>query len=380
MKYKILLVAGARPNFMKIAPILRALENISQIKGVLVHTGQHYDQNMSASFFSSLGIKNPNYNLEVGSGTHAIQTANIMMRFEEVCLKEKPDLVLVVGDVNSTIAAGLVAKKLCIDLAHVEAGLRSRDRSMPEEINRIATDSISDLFFTTEKEGSVNLLSEGVKLSQIHFVGNVMIDNLYYELNKMSGGPPSTPGGVMKQKLPQKYICMTMHRPSNVDDKDTITRLLRAIKKISEIAPVIFPCHPRTKKNMERFGLMSLFSEFAAEKAVCKNGLYITEPLDYDDFLYLWKDASLLLTDSGGLQAETTVLNIPCLTMRDTTECPITIKIGSNILVGTDEDKIVNYGIQALNGNWKKSAIPDLWDGKASERIVDIIKKHYLVL
>ena len=353
---KLILVAGARPNFMKIAPILRALEHVPQIEGILVHTGQHYDQNMSASFFSSLGIKSPNYNLEVGSGTHAQQTANIMVRFEEVCLKERPDLVLVVGDVNSTIAAGLVAKKLCIDLAHVEAGLRSRDRSMPEEINRIATDSISDFFFTTEKEG---------------------IDNLYYEVNKMNGVPPSALASAMKKKLPKKYICMTMHRPSNVDNKDTITGLLQAIKKISEAAPVIFPCHPRTKKNMERFGLMHFFTDLSAENAVRKDGLYITEPLDYDDFLYLWKDASLLITDSGGLQAETTALTIPCMTMRETTECPITIEIGSNILVGTDEKKIISYGIQALNGNWKKSAIPELWDGRSSERIVDILQKPY---
>jgi len=375
MDYKIILVAGARPNFMKISPILRALEKEPDLKGILVHTGQHYDNSMSASFFKDLGIKEPDFNLEVGSGSHAVQTANIMVKFEEVCLQIKPDLVLVVGDVNSTIATGLVAKKLNIKLAHVEAGLRSGDRLMPEEINRLATDSITDIFFTTEKEGTNNLHAEGHDASKIHFVGHVMIDNLYYQLSKIGDTPPSELAKALKGALPEKYICMTMHRPSNVDNKEILSRLLGAAKALSEKVPVIFPCHPRTRKQIEQFGLLSIVSSMPLNGLTVQNGFFITEPLGYNDFLYLWKDASLVLTDSGGLQEETTALKIPCMTMRENTERPITVEIGSNMVIGTDGRKIIELGTKAIEGRWKTSGIPELWDGNASKRIIEIISK-----
>jgi len=339
-----------------------------------VHTGQHYDHNMSDTFFASLGIKQPDYNLEAGSGSHAVQTAEIMVRFEKVCEKEKPDLVLVVGDVNSTIATRLVAKKMHIKLAHVEAGLRSRDLTMPEEINRMATDAITDLFFTTEKEGTQNLLAEGHASETIHFVGHVMIDNLFYQLNKFGGKAPSELAGIVKNRLPEQYIAMTMHRPSNVDNEETLRKLVEAIGLLSQRAPIIFPCHPRTRKRIDEFGLTSFFKPLTLNLEPLKTGIYLTEPMGYDDFLYLWKDAKVVLTDSGGMQEETTALKIPCITMRENTERPITAEVGSNVVVGTDPEKIVRYCNQALNDEWKQSSIPDLWDGKASERIVGVLK------
>lgn len=372
---KIILVAGARPNFMKIAPILRAFERRSEINPVLVHTGQHYDENMSGSFFKDLGIKSPDYHLEAGSGSHANQTANIMIRFEEVCLKEKPDLVIVVGDVNSTIGTGLVAKKLHIKLAHVEAGLRSGDRSMPEEINRLATDAISDYFFTTEPEGTRNLLNEGIPQNKIQFVGHVMIDNLFFQLSTLENKKDTLSTSSLKPQLQKPYICMTMHRPSNVDNKEVLSSLLAAVLKLSSNAPVIFPCHPRTKKQIEKFGLISCFSSFDNNSRL-SSGLYLFDPLGYNEFLNLWKDASLILTDSGGLQEETTALKIPCITMRENTERPITADIGSNEIAGTDTEKILSLGEKALGGKWKESKIPDKWDGKASERIVEFILKE----
>lgn len=372
---KVLLVAGARPNFMKIGPILREIEkHPEELEGILVHTGQHYDRNMSGTFFNGLGIKEPDYNLEAGSGSHAYQTAEIMVRFEHVCLKEKPDLVVVVGDVNSTIAAGLVAKKLHSKLAHVEAGLRSRDWAMPEEINRIATDAITDLFFTTEKEGTKNLLHEGHALEKVHFVGHVMIDNLFYQLNKFADNTPSELAESIKKLLPEKYICMTVHRPSNVDNKETFKRIVDALKSVSEKAPILFPCHPRTKKLIELFGFTEFFKPLSDNLQPVTNGIYLTEPLGYDDFLYLWKNACVVITDSGGMQEETTALKIPCITIRENTERPITAEIGSNIVVGTDPEKIIYYCTKALHFEWKTSEIPELWDGKASERIVKIIK------
>jgi len=366
---KIILVAGARPNFMKIAPILRELEKLPQVQPILVHTGQHYDENMSGSFFKELGIKQPDYYLNCGSGSHAVQTATIMVKFEEVCIKEKPDLVLVVGDVNSTIAAGLVAKKLHVKLAHVEAGLRSFDRDMPEEINRLATDAITDIFFTTEPEGTRNLLKEGVPEEKIHFVGHVMIDNLFYQLSKLPEIEKSLSTYTLKSRLQKPYICMTMHRPSNVDNKETLASLLEAIQKLSEIAPVIFPCHPRTRKQIDTFGLSDYFSAIP-EQGTISSGLIILDPLGYNEFLYLWKDAALVLTDSGGLQEETTALKIPCITMRENTERPITAECGSNKIAGTDTCKILELGKKALSEKWKDCQIPEMWDGRASERIV----------
>jgi len=357
---------------MKIAPILRALESYPQVQPILVHTGQHYDENMSGSFFKELGIKQPDYHLNCGSGSHAVQTAAIMVKFEEVCMKEKPDLVLVVGDVNSTIAAGLVAKKLHIKLAHVEAGLRSFDREMPEEINRLATDAITDIFFTTEPEGTCNLLKESIPEEKIHFVGHVMIDNLFYQLSRLSEIEKTLSTYTLKSRLQKPYICITMHRPSNVDNKETLTRLLEAIKKLSETAPVIFPCHPRTRKQIDAFGLSDYFSTLP-EQGVRSSGLIILDPLGYNEFLYLWKDAALVLTDSGGLQEETTALKIPCITMRENTERPITVGCGSNEIAGTDTDRIYELGEKALSGRWKDCRIPEMWDGKASERIVEIL-------
>lgn len=376
---KILLVAGARPNFMKIAPIMREIKRSPEcVPGLLVHTGQHYDQNMSHTFFTSLGIPSPDYNLEARSGSHAVQTASIMVKFEEVCLKEKPDIVLVVGDVNSTIAAGLVAKKLHITLCHVEAGLRSGDRDMPEEINRLATDAITDIFFTTEPEGTANLLAEGHPKDVIHFVGHVMIDNLFYQLSAMAAcnnAPVDAFAVELRNRLPARYFCMTMHRPSNVDEKETLAGILQAIHAIAEKTPVIFPCHPRTRKNIEQFGLLPLVNEGLSGRGVLTSGIHLTSPLGYNEFLYLWKDASGVLTDSGGLQEETTALKIPCITMRTSTERPITVEVGSNVVVGTNGSRIIKCAEDILAGRWKTSRVPDLWDGKASERIVEILMR-----
>lgn len=376
---KIVLVAGARPNFMKLAPVLREIKNHPQsFKGTVVHTGQHYDEKMSNVFFSSLGIPEPDYNLRVGSGSHAVQTASIMCGFEKVCEAEKPDVVLVVGDVNSTIAAGLVAKKMNIKLCHIEAGLRSGDRGMPEEINRLATDAISDIFFTTEKKGTQNLLREGHQPDTIHFVGHVMIDNLYFQLKRIRMYRKTfvSPEVIsLKQKLPTDYLCVTMHRPTNVDCPETLITLFTAITKVSKDVPVIFPCHPRTFKNINDFGLMKLINNNMVYGEKITSGIVFTEPLGYNDFLYLWKDAACVLTDSGGLQEETTALKVPCITMRTTTERPITVEVGSNVVIGNDKQSIIDLSYIALQKCWKKSDVPELWDGNASSRIISVLKK-----
>jgi len=374
---KIILVAGARPNFMKIAPILRSIENHQALNAVLVHTGQHYDDNMSKAFFTGLGIKKPDYHLDVGSGSHAVQTANIMVKFEEVCLKEMPDMVIVVGDVNSTITAGLVAKKLHIKLAHVEAGLRSRDRQMPEEINRLATDAITDIFFTTEDDGTHNLLAEGHARDSVCFVGHVMIDNLFYQLGKIADADAvSSSVRLLKECLPQKYLCMTLHRPSNVDDKRALTELMETVNGIAKEVPIIFPCHPRTRHRIEEFGLGDLFIEKGAALAQLSNGVVMMDPLNYNDFLCLWKDCAVILTDSGGLQEETTALGVPCLTLRQNTERPVTVEVGTNILIGNNIEKLRLEVKKVLKGKKKNGRIPDLWDGKASERIVGHILRY----
>ena len=370
---KIILVAGARPNFMKIAPLLRALKHSAGVKPVIVHTGQHYDAAMSAAFFSDLDINQPHYNLEVGSGTHAEQTAAIMTRFEKVCLAEKPDIVVVVGDVNSTIAAGLAAKKCGVLLAHVEAGLRSRDLAMPEEINRMATDAITDLFFTTEPEAKRNLLAEGHAADTVHFVGNVMIDNLLYQLDKSRKRPVSGMARTIKKLLPAKYLCLTLHRPSNVDNKETFTGIVTALAKAAAVAPIVFPCHPRTRAKIAAFGLAGKFIEPGKSDRKLSGGICLLGPLGYNDFLYLWKDAAAVVTDSGGLQEETTALGIPCITLRNNTERPVTVSQGSNVLAGTDPDRITALIEKVLAGTWKKSSVPKLWDGKASERIAEIL-------
>jgi len=374
---KIILVAGARPNFMKIAPILRAIGVHNDLNAILVHTGQHYDDNMSDAFFSGLGIKKPDYYLDAGSGTHAVQTANIMISFEEVCRQEMPDMVVVVGDVNSTIATGLVAKKLHITLAHIEAGLRSRDRQMPEEINRLATDAITDLFFTTENNGTQNLLAEGHDKDSIYFVGHVMIDNLFYQLSKIDNIDAITPSiRSLKDSLPERYLCMTLHRPSNVDDKSILTDLIESLNEIACDMPVVFPCHPRTRSRIDEFRLDHLFVKNAAVLNDVSKGIIITDPLNYNDFLYLWKDCKVMLTDSGGLQEETTALGVPCLTLRENTERPITVHVGTNILVGHDMKKLRSEVEKILHGRNKTGSIPDLWDGKASERIVNHICRY----
>lgn len=375
---KIIIVAGARPNFMKIAPLLRILESkySKVIKPVLVHTGQHYDKNMSGDFLKGLGIKKPDYSLNVGSNTHARQTASIMTCFEDVCEKEKPACVVVVGDVNSTIAAGLVAKKMHIKLAHIEAGLRSGNRDMPEEINRIATDAITDMFFTTEKQGKINLLKEGHPQKDIYFVGQIMIDNLFFQLKVLKKYGPSKKVGNLKRRILGRYLCLTLHRPSNVDKKEDLELLVNTINKIAIDIPIIFPSHPRTQKMIQAHGLSRLFNKPNNSLEGIRSGIIMTEPMNYNDFLFLWKNSTAVLTDSGGLQEETTALQIPCLTLRNDTERPITIEEGSNILVGKNMHKLTTLVKDILAGRIKKCKIPALWDGSASERIAEVLNKR----
>ncbi len=359
---RVLLVAGARPNFMKIAPIIRAMNVHGGFDWKLVHTGQHYDYEMSQSFFDDLEIPKPDFFLEVGSGSHAEQTAKVMVEFERVCLEEKPDVILVVGDVNSTLACSIVAKKLGIKVAHVEAGLRSFDMAMPEEINRMVTDSISDFFFVTEQSGKENLLSEGKAEESIHFVGHVMIDNLLHQLEKVNAASSSSfEYGDLKHQLGE-YIFLTMHRPSNVDDLETLAGIVNALNKISESVPIVFPVHPRTQKMLNAFNL------------VWSDNVHCLPPLGFHESLNLWKDAALVLTDSGGLQEETTALGVPCVTMRENTERPITCEMGTNVLVGNDPEKIRKAVRDALAHKKQTASIPPLWDGHAAERIVRILR------
>ena len=360
---KVLNIVGARPNFMKIAPIVREMRRReSDFLPLIVHTGQHYDAAMSDSFFVDLGIPKPDFHLEIGSASHAVQTARIMMAFEPIILAEKPDWVLVVGDVNSTIACALVCAKLGVKVAHVEAGLRSRDRTMPEEINRILTDAISDLLLTTSEDADENLKQEGVSGDKIKFVGNVMIDSLFYNLEK-SKKSKARESLDLRDK---DYAVLTLHRPSNVDEKEVFSKLLDALIAISEKLPIIFPVHPRTHVNIEKFG-------FAEQ--VKNSNIKLIEPLGYLDFMNLYSGAKLVLTDSGGLQEETTALSIPCLTLRENTERPITIELGTNHLVGTDPQKIKQTAFEILESNSKKDAkIPPLWDGHAAERICNALK------
>lgn len=368
---KILLVVGARPNFMKIAPIVRAIRAWNDarpdrpIEHRLVHTGQHYDERMYKAFFEDLEIPPPDVDLEVGSGSHTFQTAHVMLRFEKVCETERPDWVLVVGDVNSTMAASLVAVKMGIRVCHVEAGLRSRDRTMPEEINRLVTDAVADLLFTTSRDADENLKAEGVPPEKIRFVGNVMIDTLLAQVRRLPDlglRPLVAPG--------QRYGVLTLHRPSNVDRCEVLTRLLGAIGEVARDLPIVFPIHPRTRKMAREFGIDSGFRPLPQPDRGLDPGLYVTEPLGYLDFLNLWKDAALVLTDSGGLQEETTALGIPCLTLRENTERPVTIWEGTNTLVGTDPEAIQAEARKALDGRGKAGRVPERWDGKAAERIV----------
>ena len=377
---KIILVAGARPNFMKVDPIMNEMEEYNSkqtskrnSKYILVHTGQHYDYNMSDSFFKDLEIHPPDIHLGVGSGTHGQQTAKIMVAFENVCFEEKPDLVIVVGDVNSTLACSITAAKLCIPIAHVEAGLRSFDRTMPEEINRIVTDSLSDFLFTTCRGANENLKKEGISDNKIYFVGNVMIDTLLKYKNLAESKIKKFSN--LKKK---EYALLTLHRPSNVDNKKTLQEITEALVEISKKIPIIFPAHPRTQKMIERFEFSNFFQKHLSSHLPQMKGIYLLAPLPYLEFLHLMAKAKFILTDSGGIQEETTVLGIPCLTLRENTERPVTIKEGTNILVGTNKEKIINESLNILNGKGKIGRIPELWDGKAANRIIEILKKKYI--
>ena len=361
---KIVNVVGARPNFMKIAPLMRAMTGVDGIEPMLVHTGQHYDQKMSKLFFQELEIPRPDLDLEVGSGSHAVQTAEVMKRFEPVVLEHKPDVVLVVGDVNSTIACALVAVKLGVRVAHVEAGLRSFDRAMPEEVNRVLTDSISDFLFVTERSGLTNLAKEGVPTEKVFFVGNTMIDTLLANRRKAQETTILSDLGLE----PGRYAAVTLHRPSNVDEPETFGRILGVLEEIASRLPIVFPIHPRTRKNLERFGL--------SQRAAAVPGLRLVEPLGYLEFLRLLSDAVMVLTDSGGIQEETTVLGVPCITLRENTERPVTIEEGTNVLVGTDREKILGAADAVLTGRTRTGKVPELWDGHAAERIVGVLLKH----
>jgi UDP-N-acetylglucosamine 2-epimerase (non-hydrolysing) len=352
----ICLVAGARPNFMKIAPLVWELKK-RHAKYKLVHTGQHYDYEMSKVFFEELDIPKPDYFLNAGSGSHGEQTAKIIIEFEKICRIDGPDIVVVVGDVNSTLACSITAKKFNIKVAHVEAGLRSGDMTMPEEINRIVTDSISDYLFVTEKSGINNLRREGKNEKQIFFVGNIMVDALFYGIEKIGSRNISS-----AKRSP--FAVVTLHRPSNVDDKDKLADILMALKTISGDMPIYFPVHPRTAKNIKDFELNYLLEN---------SRIRTMPPLPYLKFLALWKDAELVLTDSGGLQEETTALGVPCFTVRDNTERPITMEEGTNILVGTIKQTILDAYSKFKKGSRKKGKRPELWDGRTAERIVSVL-------
>ena len=362
MKIKIICVCGARPNFMKIAPIMRAFKEHGSFETLLVHTGQHYNENMSKLFFEDLNIPKPNVNLEVGSGSHAFQTAEVMKSFEPVVLNFKPDYVLVVGDVNSTIACGLVAVKLGVKLIHVEAGLRSFDRTMPEEINRILTDSISDLLFVTEQSGIDNLKREGIDSDKVHFVGNVMIDTLLANKEKAQKSDVLKRLGISAGE----YAVITLHRPNNVDDMEKLGEIISAFEEIQKEIKLVFPVHPRTRNNIRGSKL--------EERVRAMSNLLLIEPVGYLDFLCLMSNAALVMTDSGGIQEETTILGIPCMTLRKSTERPVTVEVGTNRLVQVNaEDILKNYREIRSEQGEKSHGIPKLWDGKAAERIAKII-------
>lgn len=384
---RIINVVGTRPNFMKIAPLLRAIKKHNQeqgipLKQVLVHTGQHYDYEMSKVFFKDLEIPKPDIYLGVGSGTHAEQTGKTMIEFEKVLLAQRPDIVVVVGDVNSTLAGTLAAIKLNIPVAHVEAGLRSFDMTMPEEINRIVTDVLSTYLFSPSPDAIKNLRHEGIAEDRIFLVGDVMIDNLIFNKERAMKSNILKELGLIafrqmgnfsevKSPQPMNYAVLTLHRPSNVDNRETLLNVLEALKVISQEIPVFFPIHPRTEKQVKYFELEGYLNSSQASSASA--GVHCIAPLGYLDFLCLIINCKFVMTDSGGIQQETTFLNIPCLTLRDTTEWPITISQGSNILVGNNTEKIIGEAHKIMEGKGKKGTAPDVWDGKTSERIINII-------
>ncbi len=391
-RLKWLIIAGARPNFMKIAPLIGAIKQYNTNKKddnqviipLLVHTGQHYDKEMSKVFFDELNIPKPDIDLGIGSGGHGEQTGKIMIAFEKVVLAQKPDLVIVVGDVNSTIACSLVAAKLNIPVAHVEAGLRSLDRSMPEEINRILTDQISDYLFTHSPDANENLLKEGILKEKIFFVGNIMIDSLMLISQYTSNTEIFMKlKGILPQKNEDKcdYALMTLHRPSNVDDKDILEKVLDCLVEISKEIPILFPVHPRTKKQIKDFGLEGkltwLNKDFRPLNGQARNCFYALPPLGYLDFMALEQKAKVMFTDSGGTQEETTILGIPCITLRENTERPVTITEGTNTLVGNVPENVRKAFEKAISTKQIEKKIPRFWDGKTAERIVNILtSKH----
>lgn len=364
----IYLVAGARPNFMKIAPIVRAMQAHGGLAFKIIHTGQHYDREMNDVFFEELGIPQPDVFMAAGGGSHAQQTGKIMVAFEELCQQQPPDAVLVVGDVNSTLACSIVAKKLKLPVAHVEAGLRSGDRSMPEEINRLVTDSISDWFFVTEPSGVAHLQREGQPSDAIHYVGHVMVDNVLYQAEKLAHTDTSgfETSAFKSQHTANggRYGVITLHRPSNVDDAAMMASIAGALKEIALELPLIFPVHPRTRANLTRFGID------------LGPNITLVGPQAYMAFLHLWKDAAVVLTDSGGMQEETTALGVPCITIRENTERPVTVDEGSNVLAGTDPRVIVAEARKVLRGQGKAGRRPHLWDGQAATRIVEILARY----
>lgn len=358
---RVLLVAGARPNFMKIAPIFHAAAGIDDVECLIVHTGQHYDYEMSQAFFADLELPEPDFFLNAGSGSHAEQTAKIMVAFEKVCEEQKPELVMVVGDVNSTLACSIVAKKMLIGIAHVEAGLRSFDLAMPEEINRMVTDAISDYFFVTEPSGVENLLREGKPKERIHLVGHVMIDNLLRQEQMLESlGVDTFPTGSLKNTLGD-YLFLTLHRPSNVDDREVLAGIVSILNEISTRLPIIFPVHPRTRKMLDLYDLQ------------LADDVHQLPPLGFRESLFWWRDAVMVLTDSGGLQEETTALGIPCITLRENTERPITVEMGTNTLAGNRPVDIFAAFERVLAGDYHRGQVPPLWDGKAAQRIWEVV-------
>ncbi|HME34272.1 MAG TPA: UDP-N-acetylglucosamine 2-epimerase (non-hydrolyzing) [Candidatus Sulfotelmatobacter sp.] len=397
---KIMIVVGARPNFMKAAPVVFAIhdhnasvaalpgvsqtDSAEQIQLVLVHTGQHYDEAMSGSFFSDLGLPKPDVHLEVGSGSHAAQTAEIMRRFEAVILEKKPDLVMVFGDVNSTVACALVTSKIVLDssgkrplIAHVEAGLRSFDRAMPEEINRVITDHLSDLLFVTEESGKENLCREGIKPEKIHFVGNTMIDSLRASEEKAGKSAILDQFGLRgaSNGSVKRYALLTLHRPSNVDDRETFLSILEGLDELAGSCPILFSAHPRTRKRIAEFGLERFF-QAGNEQSGNETGIRLLDPLGYFDFLCLMKHAALVVTDSGGIQEETTCLKVPCVTVRENTERPVTVTCGTNVIAGTNSENIRRAVKDQLSGK-KQGRVPEKWDGQAAGRIVQTIVQEF---
>ena len=395
---KWILVSAARPNFMKIAPLIRAIrahnnQNRTRISPFLVHTGQHYDANMSDSFFKDLNLPRPDIYLGVGSGTHAEQTGKVLIGFEKVLFKEQPDLVIVVGDVNSTLACALAAVKLHIPVAHVEAGLRSFDRKMPEEINRILTDAVSDYLFTPIQEADENLIREGISLEKIFLVGDIMVDSLLFNLEQAKETNILERLSLRQKSyndaclMTEDYCLLTLHRPSNVDHIESLARIVQGLLMVSSRIPIIFPIHPRTRKQIKKFGMESSFEFYNSTKLASKDyydgsqlkaKIHCFEPLNYLKFLNLMAHAKVVLTDSGGIQEETTVLGIPCLTLRENTERPITVSQGTNVLVWNDNKKMIDEATKILNGKGKKGSCPQFWDGKVAERIVAILGKRLI--